>query len=156
MVTLVNSVGVAVSKDAENAPLASQLAKLALSYASADTAKITVVCGKAYGASFTLMGAKSLGADMVYALPTAEISTMAPSSAVAFLWNDRITETVTRGELETEWKTTQASPEIAASDGSIDDVIDPSQLRQRICAAVYMLMMKNETTPMRKHCNLPL
>ncbi len=156
VVTLVDSVGVAVSKDAEGAPLASQLAKLALSYASADTAKITVVCGKAYGASFTLMGAKSLGADMVYALPTAEISTMAPSSAVAFLWNDRITETVTRGELEAEWKTTQASPEIAAADGSIDDVIEPSQLRQRICAAVYMLMMKNETTPMRKHCNLPL
>lgn len=156
VVTLVDSVGVAVSKDEENAPLASQLAKLAMSYASADTAKITAVCGKAYGASFTLMGARSLGADMVYALPTAEISTMDPASAVAFLWNDRITEKVTRGELETEWKRTQASPESAAADGSIDDIIEPSQLRQRICAAVYMLMTKNEATPARKHCDLPL
>ena len=156
VVTLVDSIGVAVSKDAENAPLASQLAKLAMSYTSADTAKVTAVCGKAYGASFTLMGSSALGADMVYALPTAEISTMDPASAVAFLWNDRITETVTRAELETEWKTTQAAPEIAAADGSIDDVIAPSELRQRICAAIYMLMMKNEATPARKHCNLPL
>ena len=156
VITLVDSVGVEVSRDAENAPLAAQLAKLAMAYASADTAKITAVCGKAYGASFTLMGAKALGADMVYALPTSEISTMDPASAVAFLWNDRITETLTRADLEKEWKTTQAVPEIAAADGSIDDVIAPSELRQRLCAAVYMLMMKNEATPARKHCNLPL
>ena len=156
VITLVDSVGVEVSRDAENAPLAAQLAKLAMAYASADTAKITAVCGKAYGASFTLMGAKALGADMVYALPSSEISSMDPASAVAFLWNDRITETLTRADLETEWKETQAAPEIAAADGSIDDVIDPAELRQRICAAVYMLMMKNETPPARKHCNLPL
>ena len=46
--------------------------------------------------------------------------------------------------------------EAAASDGSIDDVIVPAELRQRICAAVYMLMMKNAGEPRRKHCNLPL
>ena len=44
----------------------------------------------------------------------------------------------------------------AAADGSIDDVVDAAELRQRICAAVYMLLMKNEGTPARKHCNLPL
>jgi len=127
-----------------------------MAYASADTAKITVVTGKAYGAAFTLMGSKALGADMVYALPDAVISAMAPESAVAFLWNDRITETVSRADLEEEWKETVASAAAAAKDGSIDDVIDAAELRQRICAAVYMLMMKSEGTPARKHCNLPL
>jgi len=156
VVTLVDSKGVAVDADAENAPLAAQLGKLAMAYASADTAKITVVTGKAYGAAFTLMGSKALGADMVYALPDAVISAMAPESAVAFLWNDRITETVSRADLEEEWKETVASAAAAAKDGSIDDVIDAAELRQRICAAVYMLMMKSEGTPARKHCNLPL
>jgi propionyl-CoA carboxylase beta chain len=127
-----------------------------MAYASADTAKITVVTGKAYGAAFTLMGSKALGADMVFALPNAEISVMAPDSAVAFLWNDKITEEISRADLEKEWKETQASPAAAAADGSIDDVIDASELRQRICAAVYMLMAKSEGTPARKHCNLPL
>ena len=156
VITLTDSVGVEISAEAEGAPLAAQLGKLAMAYASADTAKVTVVTGKAYGAAFTLMGSKALGADMVYALPTAEISVMDPASAVAFLWNDKITQDTTRADLEAEWKTSQASPEAAAADGSIDDVINAAELRQRICAAVYMLMAKSVGTPARKHCNLPL
>ena len=156
VVTLVDSIGVATDAEAEGAPLAAQLGKLAMAYATADTAKIGVVCGKAYGAAFTLMGSKALGADMVYALPTSEISVMAPASAVAFLWNDKITEEVTRQDLIEKWTKECASPEAAAADGSIDDVVAANELRQRICAAVYMLMMKNAGTPARKHCNLPL
>ena len=156
VVTLTDSVGVEASAEAESAPLAAQLGKLAMAYATADTAKITVVTGKAYGASFTLMGSKALGADMVFALPKSEISVMEPSSAVAFLWNDKITESVSRADLVEEWKNTVASPEAAAADGSIDDVINAAELRQRICAAVYMLMAKSAGTPARKHCNLPL
>ena len=156
VVTLVDSIGVATDAEAEGAPLAAQLGKLAMAYATADTAKIGVVCGKAYGAAFTLMGSKALGADMVYALPTSEISVMAPESAVAFLWNDKITEKVSRADLVEKWTTECASPEAAAADGSIDDVVATAELRQRICAAVYMLMMKNAGAPARKHCNLPL
>ena len=156
VVTLVDSIGVATGAEAEGAPLAAQLGKLAMAYATADTAKIGVVCGKAYGAAFTLMGSKALGADMVYAVPTSEISVMAPASAVAFLWNDKITEEVTRADLIEKWTKECASPEAAAADGSIDDVVKANELRQRICAAVYMLMMKNAGAPARKHCNLPL
>lgn len=156
VVTLIDSTGVALSSAEENAPLAAQLGKLAMAYASATAAKVTVVAGKAYGAAFTLMGSKALGADMVYALPEAEIGVMSPSSAVAFLWNDKITEELSREALENEWREKYASATAAAADGSIDDVIDPRQLRQRICAAIYMLMMKNGGVPARKHCNLPL
>ena len=156
VVTLTNSVGVAVSSAEEGSPLAAALGKLAMTYANATTAKITAVVGKAYGAAFALMGSKTLGADVVYALPTALISTMAPDAAVAFLWNGKITETVSRADLVEKWKAECASPEAAAADGSIDDVIDPAELRQRICAAVYMLLEKNGGSPDRLHCNLPL
>jgi len=156
IVTLVDSIGVEASAEAENAPLAAQLGKLAMAYATATTGKITAVVGKAYGAAFTLMGSKALGADVEYALPASEISVMAPASAVAFLWNSRITETTSRADLEKQWVETEAAPTEAAADGSIDDVINPCELRQRICAAVYMLLMKNGGAPERKHCNLPL
>ncbi|MBQ9805639.1 MAG: hypothetical protein IJW49_03930 [Clostridia bacterium] len=156
IITLVDSVGVESGAEAENAPLAAQLGKLAMAYATADTAKITVVTGKAYGAAFTLMGSKALGADIELALPESEISVMAPASAVAFLWNDRITEDKSRADLEDEWKKTCAAATEAAADGSIDDIIDPAELRQRICSAVYMLLMKYSNSPERKHCNLPL
>ncbi len=156
VVTLTDSEGVAVSREEEGSPLAAQLGKLAMAYATATTAKITAVVGKAYGAAFTLMGSRALGADLVYALPTASISAMAPESAVAFLWNDRITEDVTRADLVAEWNETCASPVSAAADGSVDDVIAPAELRSRICSAVYMLLMKSDGVPARKHCNLPL
>ncbi len=156
VITLVNSAGVEQSAAAEGTALAAQLGKLAISYAAADTAKITVIVGKAYGASFTLMGSKALGADMVLALPDATVSVMDPAAAVAFLWNGQITENVTRADLEEKWIKEVASPEAAAADGAIDDVIEPAELRQRICAAVYMLLMKNSGAPARKHPNLPL
>lgn len=156
VITLTDSEGVAVSLAEESAALAAQLGKLAMAYATATTAKITVVTGKAYGAAFTLMGSRALGADLVYALSTASISAMSPESAVAFLWNDRITEDVSRADLVEEWKNTCASPAEAAADGSVDDVIDGAELRARICSAVYMLLMKNADSPARKHCNLPL
>lgn len=156
LITLVDSIGVEASAEAENAPLAAELGKLAMTYATATTAKVTVVTGKAYGAAFTLMGSKALGADMVYALEKSEISVMDPASAVAFLWNDRITEETSRADLEAEWKETQASAEAAAADGSIDDVINAAELRQRICSAIYMLLMKNDGAPTRRHWNLPL
>lgn len=156
VITLTDSEGVAVSRTEEGSPLAAQLGKLAMAYASADTAKITVVTGKAYGAAFTLMGSRALGADLVYALPSASVSIMAPDAGVAFLWNDRITAERSRASLVEEWNATVASPVNAAADGSIDDIISPAELRSRICSAVYMLLMKHTGTPERRHCNLPL
>lgn len=156
VVTLTDSEGVAMSTAEEGSPLAAQLGKLAMAYAAADTAKITAVVGKAYGAAFTLMGSRALGADVVFAISEAEISVMPPQAAVAFLWNDRITETKSREDLVEEWKKSCASAEAAAADGSIDDVIPAAELRARICSAVYMLMMKRSDYSARKHCNLPL
>ena len=144
-----------MSRAEESGPLAAQLGKLAMAYASAGTAKITVITGRAYGAAFTLMGSHALGADLVYALPGASVSVMAPESAVAFLWNDRITPERSRADLVAEWQATRAAPACAAADGSIDDVIAPAELRARICSAVYMLLAKQDGE-LRRHCNLPL
>lgn len=156
VLTLVDSVGTLASAAEEGNAMAAQLGKLAMAYASAATAKVTVVTGKAYGAAFTLMGSRALGADLVYALPDAEISVMAPEAAVAFLWNGQITETVSRADLVQKWKETCASPAAAAKNGDVDDVIAPEEMRKRICSALNMLMMKNEILPDRRHCDLPL
>ena len=155
VLTLVDSVGAEVSAEAEAASYAEELAKIAFAYAATDNAKVTVVTGKAYGAAFSLLGSKAAGADMVYALPTAEISVLSPEASVAFVWNAQVGEK-SREELEKEWKNTVASAEAAAENGEIDDVIEPSELRQRICAALSMLSSKAEGTPVRKHINMPL
>ncbi|MBE6667332.1 MAG: hypothetical protein E7607_03365 [Ruminococcaceae bacterium] len=155
VVTLVDSEGLDVSAEAEKAAYAQELAKLAYAYSASESAKVTVVIGKAYGAAFTLLGSKAMGTDMTLALPTAEISVLSPEASVAFVWNDRVGEQ-TREELEAEWKEKCASADEAADLGEIDDIIDPAELRSRICAALSMLSAKAEGTPIRKHANMPL
>ena len=155
--TLVDSEGLEVSGEAEDNAYASELAKLAYAYSTSDNAKVTVVLGKAYGAGFTLLGSKALGADMVYALPEACISVLSPEASVAFVWNSKIgVDGKSRAELETEWKEKCASAAEAADAGEIDDIIEMSELRKRICSALQMLSAKACGTPSRRHANMPL
>ena len=154
-VTLVDSIGLDVSSGADSAAYASELAKLSMAYANSTNAKISVVVGKAYGAAFTLLGSKSLGADLAYALEGACISVLSPEASVAFVWNDWVGEK-SREELEAEWKKRCASAADALAIGEIDDVIEPSELRKRICAALSMLAFKADSEPTRKHAVMPL
>ena len=153
------SVGIFVitcDKEAENAPIASELAKLAFAYTTSGNSKVTVVIGKAYGAAYTLMGSKSVGADIAFALENACISILPPEAAVAFAWNDKVTADKSREDLEKEWKEKCASPVAAAEIGEIDDIIENAELRQRICAALGMLFSKTDVAPTRRHANMPL
>lgn len=129
---------------------------LAGAYANATCPRITVVTGKAYGAAFTLLGSKSLGADIAYALEGATISVMAPESAVAFLKNDEITADKSREDVEREWCEKYASATAAAEKGDIDDVIVPEALRARICSALYMLSAKADGDIKRKYFRTPV
>ena len=156
VVNLVDSEGLDVSLEAEYAAYSSELARLATAYASSSNAKVSVIIGKAYGAAFTLLGSKALGADMVYALDSAEVSVLSPEASVAFVWNDKINAEVSREALEAEWKEKCASAKEACDIGEVDDIIEACELRKRICAALSMLAYKSVCKPTRKHANLPL
>ena len=141
VVTLVDSLGLAIDKDNEDT-FAPALAKLAAAYAGCEVPMVTVVLGHAIGASFVLLGSKALGADLVYALDTAEIGALSAESGVAFAWDKYISEEKTRNELVNEWKMTVSSPVKAAASGEIDDIIGTNELRARICSALLMLSAK--------------
>lgn len=142
IVTLVDSEGLAIDKDNED-EFAPALAKLAFAYSGASCPKVTVIMGRAIGASFVLLGSKALGADLVYSLDTAEIAALSADSGVAFAWDKYITEEKTRDDLVNEWKATVSSPAGAAASGEIDDIIDTNELRARLCSALLMLSGKN-------------
>ncbi len=157
IITIVDSCG--ADHESGDAGLAGELAKLASAYAGASCPKITYILGKAYGASFTLVGAKALGADIVYAAPKAEISVLSPEASVQFFYGDEIKEAedgaAKRAELVSEWKSGKASPEKAAALGAIDDIIAYSEARARIISAVEMLFAKIAGNPAKKHSKLP-
>ncbi len=131
-------------------------AALASAYANATCPKVTAVVGKAYGAAFTLLGSKSIGADIEIALEGAVISVMSPESAVAFLMNDKISADKSREAVEAEWCEKFASAKNAAEKGDIDDIVDEATLRARICSALYMLAVKADGTPDRKYARTPV
>ena len=155
LVTLCDSRGLAVDKENEDL-FAPELAKLAMAYASSSCVKVTVVMGHAIGASFVLLGSKSLGADIVYALDNSEIGALCAESAVAFAWEKFIDEQTTRDELVNTWKTTVSSPAYAAAGGEIDDIISTNELRARICSALLMLSQKGYAASIAKSRVLPL
>ena len=155
LVTLCDSRGLAVDKDNEEL-FAPELAKLAMAYASSSCVKVTVIMGHAIGASFVLLGSKSLGADIVYALDNSEIGALGAESAVAFAWEKFIDEETTRDELVNTWKTTVSSPAYAAANGDIDDIISTNELRARICSALLMLSQKGSSSCIAKSRILPL
>lgn len=146
VVTLVDSLGIAIDKENEE-HFAPDLAKLAMAYASCESPKVTVILGHAIGASFVLLGSKSLGADLVYCLDNAEVGALSADSGVAFAWDKYISEEKTRAELISEWKCTVSSPIRAAASGEIDDIISVNELRARVCSALLMLCVKGKATP---------
>lgn len=156
IVTLVDSVGFDNSAESESSPFTAEIAKLAASYSAASSPIVTVVTGEAYGSLFTVMGSKSIGADVVYALEGAKIAAMNASSAVAFLFNDEITADKSRSDLESQWNEYVANPVEAAASGEIDDIISLSELRVRLGAALSMLSSKSTVLSSRRHLIMPL
>jgi len=134
-------------------------AKLLYAYSDATVPKITVVIRKAYGGAYVAMGSKSLGADAVFAWPTALISVMGGDGAmnmIAHKYEKTEQATKTREEMMEEYKEKCMDPMIAAKRGIVDDIIMPEETRGRICAQLDFLKEKRNIHSSRKHGNMPL
>lgn len=156
VITIVDTEGYEVSGEEEKNPFSAEIGKLAGTYAGAKVPLITLVAGKAYGSAFSVLGSKALGADIVFALDSAKISSLNPKSAVALLWNSKITKNTSRDELETMWNEKVANTFEAAKAGEVDDIIDSAEIRQRLASALLMLSGKTAYAPRKRHANMPL
>ena len=135
-------------------------AKMLFAYASATVPKITVIVRKAYGGSYLAMCSRDLGADIVFAWPTAEIAVMGAEGAVNVLYRKEIEaakdKSERRKELIAEYQEKFASPYMAAAHGMITDVIEPSQTRPMISLALRNTLTKRAIRPPKKHGLMPL
>ncbi len=135
-------------------------AKLLYAYSEATVPKLTVILRKAYGGAYLAMCARSLGADLAYAWPTAEIAVMGPDGAVNIIFRDEIARADNPAELRarktSEYREAFANPYVAAARGYVDAVIDPRDTRLTVIRALRSLASKRETRPSRKHGNIPV
>jgi len=135
-------------------------AKILYAYSEATVPKMTVIVRKAYGGAYVALNSKSIGADLVYAWPNAEIAVMGPEGAANIIYAKEIAESENEEEVRrekiAEYKEKFANPYIAASLGMVDDVIDPRDTRIKLIQALEMLYNKEEDRPHKKHGNIPL
>lgn len=135
-------------------------AKILYAYSEATVPKLTVILRKAYGGAYVALNSKSIGADLVFAWPNAEIAVMGPQGAANIIFSKEIENSTnseqTRLEKIEEYREKFANPYVAASQGMVDDVIDPRETRIKLIQALDMLRTKTETRPMKKHGNIPL
>ena len=154
VLTLVNTDGFIATVENERR-IADAAAKLTYAFANATVPKVTVVIGDAYGTAYTVMNSKSIGADMVYAWPTAKIGTMDPEMAVKIMYDSEIADANDKSakvsELKKEYTELQSSALAAAKRGYIDDIIEPDATRKRVVAAFEMLYTKEDLRPDKKH-----
>jgi len=100
--------------------------------------------------------------DLTLAWPTAEIAVMGAEGAVNILYGKKLKELpeqeaqAERTRLADEYRQKFAGPYPAATAGHIDDVIQPSETRPRLIAALGFLRDKQASSPAKKHGNIPL
>ncbi len=160
IVTLVDTGGFFPGKAQERGGIIRHGAKMLFAYASATVPKITVIMRKAYGGAYLAMCSRDLGADLVFAWPTAEIAVMGAEGAVKILYRNEIKNAADpkarEAELSKEYRERFASPYQAAELAMITDIIEPSETRAMVGVALRNTLSKRETRPPKKHGNIPL
>ncbi len=160
LLTLVDVPGFLPGVDQEYGGIIRHGAKLLYAYCEATVPRIQVITRKAYGGAYVVMDSKSIGSDLAFAWPSAELAVMGPQGAVEILYRRELQTAADpaarRAELVEEYTERFANPFIAAERGYVDDVIDPAETRRKVIAGFEMLRTKREELPKRKHGNVPL
>lgn len=142
IVTFTNTEGYVKDSSDEKKGLMRYCAKLLYLFSRATIPKVNILLKNAIGSSYLLMNSKHIGADIVYAWPTAEVALMNKEGYVNIM-----------GMSEEEFEKV-SNPYKVASQGYIDDIIVPSYTRKRILIALEMLSSKRQAPPARKHSSI--
>src|SRR6266404_1234570 len=160
LITLVDVPGFMPGVQQERGGIIRHGAKLLFAYAAATVPKITLILRKAYGGAYLAMCSSDMGADFVYAWPTAEIAVMGAEGAVKVLYKKEISAAkdpkAREAELVTEYREKFCSPYEAAKKALITDVISPEETRAVVSLALRNTLTKRETRPPKKHGTIPM
>ena len=158
LLTLVDVPGFLPGVEQEHGGIIKSGAKLLYAYSEATVARVCVVVRKAYGGAYIVMDSMGLGADKLFAWPTAEIAVMGAEGAVDIVHRKEIKEAsdkdTLKKQLVDEYNEKFSNPDIAAKLGLVDKIIKPSETRKVVTEAFKELI--NKTNLGDKHGNIPL
>ncbi len=160
LVSFVDVPGFLPGRDQEKLGIIKHGAKMLYAYSEATVPKLTVITRKSYGGAYIVMSSKHLGADVVYAWPTAEIAVMGPQGAINVIFRKDLAAADEpeglKERLILDYKEKFANPKLPAALGYVDDIILPTETRPCLIAALESLEHKTLQNPPKKHGNIPL
>ncbi len=160
LVTFVDVPGFLPGTNQEYGGIIRHGAKLLYAYCEATVPRVQIITRKGYGGAFVVMNSKSIGADIAFAWPSAQIAVMDANGAANIIFRREIESAddpvERRAELIEDYTERFANPYSAAERGYVDDVIDPRDTRKVLAQSLDMLRTKKEKLPQRKHGNVPL
>ncbi|MBP6230916.1 MAG: acyl-CoA carboxylase subunit beta [Paludibacteraceae bacterium] len=155
IITLEDMPGYLPGVDQEHAGVIRHGAKMLYAYSEATVAKVTVILRKAYGGGYIAMNSRHLGADFVFALPSAEIAVMGPEGAANIIFAKEIKEAADPEAMRAikvqEYIDKFANPFVAAAKGYIDAVIEPNETRNLLIHTLSVAKDKDDYRPEKKH-----
>ncbi|WP_165070929.1 acyl-CoA carboxylase subunit beta [Paludisphaera rhizosphaerae] len=135
-------------------------AKMLFAYSATTVPKIQVILRKSFGGAHLAMCSKDLGADRVFAWPTAEVAVMGAEGAVEIVFRKEMDQApdkaAKRAELIQQYKDAFSTPYVAAGRRLVDDIIEPADTRKHLAQALEYLSTKREQRPPKKHGLIPL
>lgn len=147
VLTLTNVEGFATSVEEEKT-IAAKAARLTAAFAESDVPKVNLITGKAYGSAYICMNSKHIGADMVFALPEAQIGMMDADVAAKIMYADDKDADLSAKAAQFA---AQSGTDAAAARGYIDSIIAPESARKQLLFAFEMLFTKSEYPIGKKH-----
>ncbi|MFC1935345.1 acyl-CoA carboxylase subunit beta [Chloroflexota bacterium] len=146
LVTFVDSPGYMIGSRSDWAGILRHGAKLLFAWSDATVPLISIIVRKSYaGAHFGVLD-KAIGADFVFAWPTARVSIVGANTAASVIFAREIREAENPKEVRAErirqYSQTYENPYVAAERGYVDDVIMPHDTRKYINTALDLLENK--------------
>lgn len=160
LLTIVDTPGYLPGVGQEHGGIIRHGAKLLYAYSEATVPKIQLITRKAYGGAYLAMCAKSLGADVAIAWPSAQIAVMGAQGAANIVFRKEIESAENpnekRQEKIAEYEEKFSNPYCAAARGLADMVIEPEKTRYYLVKSLESLLTKRESRPGKKHGNIPV
>ncbi len=141
VLSLTDVSGYAASVHGERS-LGRAVGRLVYAFANATVPKINVITKKAQGSAYVAMNSKAIGADLVFALPTAQVGVMDAKLAAKIMYAD--SDASVQSAKAAEFAAKQNGVATAAARGYVDRIVEPENVRKYLIAACEMLLTKRD------------
>lgn len=137
-ITFVNTLGIQADLSVNNSLVLREIGEYVSILDCIDSGKISVTYAKAIGLGYTLFAAKNMGYDYSFAFANSKIALFDDVQGAEIEFSSE--KNIDKAKLELRYADEHSDPINAAKCGYIDNIIQPSLVRQYLIASLQMLL----------------